>query len=147
MLSVVRVHLRLLPFPVSISLFVGEMIKMSVSPRLDLASMTIAAIRQFCRDYEIAGHSRYTKKADLIAYVDSVLDSIDEFSEDESTEAPTSTDAIASNEIHPDAIASNEIYPDLPRSTHRGSNIPAVPKIRMQNDLHKGSHGILGAMI
>jgi hypothetical protein len=145
MLSVIRVHLRSLSFPLSISLFVGEMIKMSTYSRPELEGMTIAAIKQFCRDREITGYSRYTRKSDLIAYVYSVLDSIDAFLEENLLEAPTeelggdrtesSPEAIASTQIDPDLSPISQIHPDhsqvseTPRKTDQYESSLVIPEL------------------
>lgn len=95
---------------------------MSTYSRPELEGMTVTAIKQFCRDREITGYSRYTRKADLIEYVYSVLDSIAAFLEEDLLEAPTedldgdrpqsSPVAIATEEIHPDLPPVSQIHPD-----------------------------------
>lgn len=95
---------------------------MSTYCRPELEGLTVAAIKQFCRDNEITGYSRYTRKTDLVEYVYSVLDSIETMMEENLLEAPTeelegdrtesSLEAIASDQIYPDAIASTQIHPD-----------------------------------
>ncbi|MCT7980872.1 Rho termination factor N-terminal domain-containing protein [Laspinema olomoucense] len=86
---------------------------MSTYSRPNLEAMTVEAIKQFCRDREITGYSRYTRKSDLIAYVESVLDSIDAFLEENLLEAPTEELEGDRAESSPDAIASTQIHPEL----------------------------------
>ncbi len=86
---------------------------MSRYSRPELEGMTVAAIKQFCRDREITGYSRYTRKSDLIAYVYSVLDSIAAILEEDLLEAPTEDLDGDRAESSPVAIASTQIDPDL----------------------------------
>ncbi|MCT7954638.1 hypothetical protein [Laspinema palackyanum] len=85
---------------------------MSTYSRPQLEGMTVVAIKQFCRDRDITGYSRYTRKTDLIAYVHSVLDSIEAMMEENLLEAPTEELGGDRTESSPTAIASDEISPD-----------------------------------
>lgn len=86
---------------------------MSTYSRPQLEGMTVAAIKEFCRAREITGYSRYTRKSDLIEYVYSVLDSIEEMLEEDLLEAPTEDLDGDRTQSSPGAIASTQIYPDL----------------------------------
>ncbi|AFY81239.1 hypothetical protein [Oscillatoria acuminata] len=60
---------------------------MSIYVRPDLEGMTVAAIREFCREHKIKGYSRYSRKASLIEFVETAM--LEKFLEEDLLEGPT----------------------------------------------------------
>ncbi|MCT7958734.1 hypothetical protein [Laspinema palackyanum] len=112
---------------------------MSTYSRPELQGMTIAAIKQFCRDNEITGYSRYTRKTDLIAYVYSVLDSIESMMEENLLEAPTEELDGDRAETSPEAIASTQIHPDLSPVSQINPDSSQVLQTAGKTDLYESS--------
>lgn len=102
--------------------------------RPDLEGMTVAAIKAFCRDREITGYSRYTRKSQLIQYVESVLDSIEVFLEEDLLEGPTLERDGDRPESFPTANRSVQICPDLPRSTQIHPDLSPVSPTLNETD-------------
>lgn len=115
---------------------------MSTVMRPILGEMTVSEIRQYCRDHEIKGHSRYTRRAQLVEFVESYLDELDSLLEMDLLEADRSATDGTEDQISPEAIASSQISPDLPS----GDRIypPAIGSVRIidRTDQYESPKGI-----